>query len=207
MRNGTRFVAALGATLLAMIAGCSHIPGLGKANTTVAATHLGAMTLQLGDMPSGFLIASDTVPDNAQLARQLGMPASAATLDHLGRRAGTLRAFVFTLVEPSTINGPTQATVEVDLFDTPPHAQDWLTMRQNALAVAGPIVPVGVPGQRHFARMMVQHGEAVTMTNGVLAFTEQNVYVEIASVLLGPGPSLAENERYADLIDTRILQG
>jgi SOS response regulatory protein OraA/RecX len=194
-------------SLLMGIAGCKYIPGAHAAET-IAPTHIADMTLQLGDIPSGFRLVTDTALTDAQLAQQLSQPALSATLGRLRRKVGTYRVFAYSQPEPSTINGAVQAMVEVDLFDTATHAQTWLDDRQPALeAIYGSAVPVGAPGQRHIMRMLVQRGESAAVTRSVLSFTERNVSVEIATVLMGPGPSLAEDERYANLIDNRILQG
>src|SRR5579884_2545193 len=194
-----------GVGLILSLSGCTYLPGAHAADTmTIVPAHIANMTLQLGDLPAGFRLVTDLAPASVQLAQQLApdlpgdQQALAATLNQLRRRAGTYRVFSYSQPEPSTINGAVQAVVEVDLFDTIAHAQAWLDDRQPALTAAyGPAVAVGAPGQHHIVHMRVQHGESIAATDSVLSFTERNVFVEIATVLIGQGPSLAEGERYA----------
>ena len=196
----------LGGVLSMVCAGCGHLAVGGATPSTLATTNLTSMTVQLSDLPAGFHLLDDATPTNLQLAQQLNDPASASQLDQLNRRAGTYRLFLYTMPEPSMINGPVQVAVEIDGFDTASHAQAWFADRQTLLTAAtGAPLAIGAPGQRHSVAMTTYAGAGLTRTDSTLAFTEANVYVEITTVTVSQGSSLSAAEQYADLINTRLV--
>ena len=207
-RRGVCQFAIIASAILLGLAGCKGLPtatAATKSTTIVGMPPALTLTLQLGDMPMGFHLALDVAPTAQELATLLAQPTATDQLIRLHRLAGSYRTFILALPEPTTMNGPVQAVVDLEIFDTAQHAQQWFDARQAALAAIAPTLDVGTPGQYHSVHATIQgSGDAIKATSSVLSFTEQSIYVEISSVLVGPSASLAEDLRYATLIDNRI---
>ncbi len=192
---------------LLILVGCARLPGVSAASPRwIAANQMMAQTIQIGDIPNGFQLVLDLQPSADQLAQVLSMPGANATLRELGRIQGTYRAFTYTLVEPTDLNGTTSATIEVDFFPTPVNADTWMADRQAAnLANGEKPLAAPAPGQRHAITLTTYSAATAVATLATVAFVEKNVYVEIHTTFVGPGPSLADATRFADLIDARLL--
>lgn len=188
----------------ALLAGCFRLPGARAAPVAITMDHLASQTITLGDIPLGFQIDLNLTPTNVELARQLAAPADAALLAQLGRQGGTYRLFTYALPEPTTLNGVTRATVEVDIFPSAGAAQAWLDARRPQIAGADLAAPA--PGQAHVVHVTITRAGEVAATTTTLAYVEANAYVEIMTVFVGPGISIAEAARYADIIDGRLLR-
>jgi len=79
--------------------------------------------------------------------------------------------------------------------------------RQPTLVDAGPELAVAAPGQHHHVHMQSFTAGDTVATTTTLSFTEGNVAIEITTLFVGPDASLADAERFAALIDTRLQQG
>ncbi len=192
---------------LLILAGCTRLPGAAAAAPRwIAANQMMAQTIQIGDIPNGFQLVLDLQPSADQLAKVLTMPGASADLRELGRSQGTYRAFTYTLAEPTDLNGTTSATIEVDFFPTPANADTWMADRQSANEATGELpLDAPAPGQQHAITLATYRAATAVATQATLAFVEKNVYVEIHTTFVGPGPSLADATRFADLIDARLL--
>lgn len=196
-----------GGVIALLCAGCSHLPGqTAQAAVQVAPTQVAASTIQLGDMPLGDRLAVDATPDDATLAQWLGAPDLAATLTQLGRTGGSYRVFTFTSPEPTAVNATVRATIEIDLFPGASQAAAWVTARQPTLTNAGAELTVAAPGQQHHVHMLSFTSGDTVATTTTLSFTEGNAAIEITTLFVGPDASLADAERFASLIDTRLQQ-
>lgn len=202
--HGCRFF-LLTCALFAVFAGCSHVPGATASRVAlISPAHATDLALRLGDLPTGFVVVSDQSPTNLQLA-QLLQPPPAASLQATGRKSGVVRLFAYTSPEPTTISGVTQIHFEMDVFATSSGALTWLHQRDSMLTTGGPRMAVPGPGQAHIVRAQSYQSGDITATTAVVAYIEQNVYVEITTTSLSQGVSIAETERYADIIDARLV--
>ncbi len=200
-----RWLWPLATALLIALSGCSA-PGASAAGPNFINTaRAGGQTLQLGDLPAGYLLVVGLMPTDTQLAQQLVHPQDAATLAHDGRIGGTYRIFVYTTDEPTVVSAAMRIAVEMDYFGTSAGAGAWMSTRQSELSAAGPVVNVPTPGQSHVTRMTSYHAGDSYDTRAVLAFAQANVYVEIFTDFVGQGVSLDAVESYANLIDGRLL--
>jgi hypothetical protein len=196
-----------GSIMVLLLAGCTHLPGQTvQAPVQVSPTQVIARTVQLGDMPLGDVLAVDATPDDATLAQWLGAPDLAATLAQLGRTGGSYRVFTFTAPEPSALNATVRATIEIDLFPGAAQAAAWMAARQSSLADVGPELAVAAPGEHHHVHMQSFTAGDTVATTTILSFAEGNAAIEITTLCVGPDASLADAERFAALIDTRLQQ-
>lgn len=198
--QGWRF---LGPLVVVMMAGCTQVGG-GSTVAAVPPGHINSIGVQLGDMPTTDRLVLDSAPTNAQLAQLLGQPQLAATLTRDGRAAGSYRVFAFVPAEPSVYNTTVRATIEIDIFAGAAQAADWLAARQGTLAGIGAPLMVAAPGQQH-----VVHAQSTTVgdtvaTRTILDFRTVNVVAEITTDFVGQDASIADAERYAALIETRL---
>lgn len=194
--------------VVALLAGCAHLPGQAtSARVQIAPSQVAALTIQLGDVPQDDLLAVDQSPTNAQLAQILGQPALAASLGQWGRVGGTYRVFTFTSPEPGVYNATVRAVIEVDLFPSAADATGWHAARLAALPAPGTELAVAAPGQHHQVYVQSYHAGDTVATTTTLAFTDGNVAVAITTNFVGPNVSIADAERFAALIDGRILHG
>ncbi len=196
----------VGLIALFALTSCAHVPG--TANTqvpTLPATALNHITVQLADMPSADRLALDLTPTDGQLATLLGQPQLAAALTQAGRLGGSYRVFAFAAPEPSAYNVTVRATIEIDAFPNAARAADWLSARAATLAAMGAPQSLAAPGQQHAVRLQVTTAGDTAATTAVLSVRESNVTMEITTIFVGQGPSIADAERYAALIDDRML--
>ena len=208
--QGSTFRALLGIALcgcLIALGGCSnHLPGLSVATpVTLTAAQAANVTITLGDLPSDYRLAQDQTPNNAQLAQLLGQPSATLILTQLGRTGGSYRVFTFVAPEPSVVNATVRATIEVDIFDTPPHAQAWEMALQSIASGSTHPLNVAAPGQVHHVRLQSFQAGDIAATTTTLTDAEGNTVVTITTNFVGPNVSLADAERFAAIIDNRIL--
>jgi hypothetical protein len=190
---------------ICLLAGCAHLPGASSAAVpTITPAMLSRFTVQLADMPMQDRMALDLTPTNDQLAQLLAQPQLATTLAHAGRQGGSYRVFAFAAPEPSVYNVTVRATIQLDVFPNPAQATDWLMARDATLTTAGDVQPVAAPGQNHVARMRVTTTGDIAATTTVLTLRDGNLTMEITTLFVGQGASIADAERYAALIDDRI---
>lgn len=203
--HGSQFF-LLTCALGAILVGCGHLPGITASRVAlISPTRASDLALRLGDLPTGFVVVSDQAPTNPQLAQMLQQPQAAAVLQTMGRQAGVMRLFAYTSPEPTTISGVTQIHIEFDVFATSSGAQTWLRQRGDMLTSIGPLMAVPAPGQAHIVRAQSYHAGDIVATTAVVAYSEHNVYVEITTTTLSQGVSIAEPERFADIIDARLV--
>lgn len=164
-----------------------------------------AAMVELADLPTGFRLVQDATPSNGELAALLNLSGGQRDLDQLGRRGGAYRTFAYTLPEPTTINGITSATIEIDCFGDAAAAQQWFDLRQSTLANQGPLLDAPAPGSSHAIHAQTYRAGDIAATTSAVAFQERNVVVEIATTFVGQGVSIAEATRFADLIDDRLI--
>jgi len=202
--QGLRF---LGTLTLLMLVGCAHLPGAAHDThpATIAATQLNQITVQLIDMPTTDHLALDLAPTDAQLAQLLGQPQLAAVLARDGWLGGSYRVFAFAAPEPSVYNVTVRATIQLDAFPDAARAADWFKARNATLIAVGAVQTVAAPGQQHTLRMHVTMAGDTAATTATLTLREGNVVMEITTIFVGQGPSIADAERYAALIDDRII--
>jgi hypothetical protein len=194
--------------LCALFVGCAHLPGRATtAPVQVAPTQAAALTIMLGDVPQDDLLAVDQTPTNAQLAQLLDQPALTATLTQWGRTGGTYRVFTFTAPEPGVYNATVRAVIEVDIFARAAGAAGWEAARQAALPAPGTELAVAAPGQHHHVYVQSYHAGDTVATTTTLTFTEGNAAVTITTDFVGPNVSIADAERFAALIDDRLIHG
>ncbi len=200
--QGSRF---LGLLALLTLVGCARLPGMADSTIpTMTPTALRHITVQLADMPSADRLATDLTPTDAQLAQLLGQPQLAATLAHDGRLGGTYRVFAFAATEPSAYAVTVRATIQLDAFPDAARAADWLRARDATLADMGALQAVAAPGQGHMVRTHISTAGDTAATTAVLTLHEGNVAMEITTIFVGQGPSIADAEHYAALIDDRM---
>lgn len=203
--HGSRFF-LLTCALCAIFGGCGHLPGVAARRVPlISPARAPDLALRLGDLPSGFVVVSDQAPTNPQLAQLLQQPQAADVLQATGRQAGVMRMFAYTSPEPTTISGVTQIHIEFDVFATSSGALTWLRQRGTMLTAVGSLMTVPAPGQAHIVRAQSYHAGDIVATTAVIAYSEQNVYVEITTTTLSQGVSIAEPERFADIIDARLV--
>jgi hypothetical protein len=191
---------AWAAALAVLLAGCS--PGTPSSGRLLSPQHADALTLRVIALPPGYLQVVSMDPNAAQLAQMLGNSGEADRLARDGRTGGTYRVFVYAAPEPSVLAIGLRIGVEIDFFATAGGARAWLSARQSDLAAtAGPVVPFGGPGQAHVVRLQSYSEGGATDSQVVLAFIEANVYVEIATESIGPGPTTSDAETVASEID------
>jgi hypothetical protein len=191
-----------------MLGGC-HLPGI--LQTKAAPTNLTpeqsqAIMLRLTDFPENCRLAYDTTPANDIVASQDGDPQAMALLTSANRLGGSQRIFTLVTEEPSIYNGLVRLAITMDVFASPTGAQRWLTHREQRLAqTAGDRINVATPGQGSVVFDKVQRAADFAATTTTIIFTEHNLTFEIVATQLGLGVSFAEAERYAQVIDARII--
>jgi hypothetical protein len=149
-------------------------------------------------------LALDLTPTNAQLAGLLGQSQLAATLARDGRLGGSYRVFTFVAPEPSVYNVTLHAVIELDAFPDAARAADWLSARAPTLANVGSVVAVAAPGHNPVVRSHTTTAGDLAATTTVLTLRAGNVAMEITTVFVGQGPSIADAERYVALIIDRL---
>jgi hypothetical protein len=194
--------------LLALFVGCSHIPGVPAraAPPDLAAAAAPQVAIQLQDVPQGTTIAQDLAPSDAQLAGLLGGNQVTSELTQMGRQGGIVRTFTYVSPEPGVLNGTVRVTIEVDVFATPTGALAWESARATLAQADGPPLVVAAPGTMHHVHMRASVAGDMVATLTTLTFVEGNVAVAVTTLFVGPNTSIADAERYADLIDQRIRQ-
>ena len=204
-----RYRGVLVGVLGLVLAGCSHLPGgptLPPALVLVP-TDWNAVSVVLADLPPGYLLATETQPTDAQVWEQRGTPTDAALLSQAQRLGGDWRLFLDAPEAPTVQSATVRATVAIDIFGSVVGASAWFDHRAGVIAtLPGTPLPAPAPGQRHVLHVQTYGaGSGATMTHTILAFIERNAVVEITTTTVGPGESLADPTRFADLIDSRLL--